>query len=64
MVIQPLGDKEVHLITNVYGPQKIEDKLGLLISLEELRERYPIMTWILEGDFSMIRSLIEKKMWD
>lgn len=61
MVIQPLGDKEVYLITNVYGPQKLEDKLRLLISHEELRERYPVMPWILGGDFNMIRSLIEKK---
>lgn len=30
VVIQPLGDKEVYLITNVYGPQKPEDKHGLL----------------------------------
>ena len=42
VVIQPLGDKEVYLITNVYGPQKLDDKLGLLTSLEELRERYPM----------------------
>ena len=61
MVIQPLGDKEVYLITNVYGPQKIEDKLMLLTSLEELRERHPIMPWIMGGDFNMIRSLTEKK---
>ena len=29
VVIQPLGDKEVYLITNVYGPQNLEDKLRL-----------------------------------
>ena len=61
MVIQHLGDKEIYLITNVCGPQKLEDKLRLLISLEELRERHPVMPWILGGDFNMIRSLIEKK---
>ena len=43
MVIQPLGDKEIYMITNVYGPQKLEDKLWLLTSLEELRERNPVM---------------------
>jgi len=33
LVIQPLGDTKTYLITNVYGPQKIEDKLKLLTSL-------------------------------
>jgi len=56
MAIQPLGDKEVYLITNVYGLQKFKDKLRILISLEELRERYPVMPWILGGYFNMIRS--------
>lgn len=40
LVIQPLGDKEVYLITNVYGPQNPDDKLGIIVSLEELRERH------------------------
>ena len=61
MVIQPLGDKEVYLLTNVYGPQKLEDKLKLLTSLEELRGRNLGIPWILGGDFNMIRSLLEKK---
>jgi len=56
-----LGDREIYMITNVYGPQKLEDKLKLLTSLEELRERYPDMPWILAGDFNMIKSLTEKK---
>jgi len=43
LVTQPLGDKEIYMITNVYGPQKLEDKLKLLTSLEKLRERYPNM---------------------
>ena len=61
MMIPPLGDKEIYMITNVYGPQKLEDKLRLLTSLEEFRETHPVMPWILEGDFNMIRSLTEKK---
>ena len=40
VVIQPLGDKEVYLITNFYGSQKLEDKFRLLTSLEKLRERH------------------------
>jgi len=39
VVIQPLGDKEVYLIINFHGPQKPEDKLRLLTSLEDLRDR-------------------------
>jgi len=61
MVIQPLGGKECYMITNVYGPQHLEDKLRLITSLEELREKHLVMPWILGGDFNMIRSLTEKK---
>ena len=61
LVCQPLGDKEIHMITNVYGPQKREVKLKLLTSLEELRVRHPNMPWIIARDFNMIRFLIEKK---
>jgi len=39
----------------------LEDKLNLLTSLEELRERSSIIPWIMGGDFNMIRSLSEKK---
>lgn len=62
VVNQPLGDKEVYLITNVYGPQKLEDKFRLLTSLEELRERHLGIPWILGGDFNMIKYLSEKKV--
>ena len=61
MVIEPLGEKEVYSLTNVYGPQKPEEKLRLLTSLEELIGRHPVIPWILGGDFNMIRSLLEKK---
>ena len=61
LVFQPLGDKDIYMITNVYGPQKQEDKLKLLTSLEELRAKHPNMPWIGAGDFNLIRSLTEKK---
>ena len=61
LVCQPEGDKEIYMITNVYGPQKQADKLKLLTSLEELRRRHPILPWIIAGDFNMIRSLSKKK---
>ena len=40
VVIQPAGDKETDLVTNVYGPQRMDDKLKLLNSLETLIDRY------------------------
>jgi len=49
------------MITNVYRPQKQEDKFKLLTSLEELRARYLNIPWIIVGEFNMIRSLTEKK---
>lgn len=41
LIIQPVGDKECYMITNVYGPQLLEEKLRLLTSLEETKERHP-----------------------
>ena len=61
MVIQPLGDNEIYMVTNVYGPQNSKEKLKLLTSLEVLRKRHPDMPWILGGDFNMIKSLLEKR---
>lgn len=57
VVCQPVGDKEIYMITNVYGPQKQADKLKLLISVEDQRTRHPNIPWIIVGDFNMIRSL-------
>ena len=61
LICQPIGDKEIYMITNVYGPQKLAYKVELLTSLEELRERHPTLPWIIAGDFNIIRSLSEKK---
>eukprot|EP00253_Pinus_taeda_P034929 PITA_34929 len=61
VVIQPIGVSETFLVTNVYGPQHLEDKLKLLEALSDLRRRHIGMPWILGGDFNMIKSLLEKK---
>lgn len=61
VVIQPIGVSETFLVTNVYGPQHLEDKLKLLEALSDLRSRQTGMPWILGGDFNMIKSLSEKK---
>jgi len=39
-VIQPVGDREIYLVTNVYGPQRMDGKLKLLDSLQDHRERH------------------------
>jgi len=61
MVIQLVGDKETYLVTNVYGPQRMDGKLKFLDSLEDLRDRHVGIAWSLGGDFNMIKSLSEKK---
>ena len=61
MVIQPMGDKEIYMVANVYGPQRMDGKLMFLDSLQKLRERHAKIPWILGGDFNMIKSMSEKK---
>eukprot|EP00253_Pinus_taeda_P029777 PITA_29777 len=61
VVIQPVGVSETFLVTNVYSPQRIEDKLKFLEALIDLRIRQAVIPWILGGDFNMIKSLSEKK---
>ena len=56
-----MGDRETYLVTNVYGPQRIDVKLKFLDSLVDLRDRHAGMPWIMGGDFNMIKSLSEKK---
>lgn len=61
MVIQPVGITESFLITNVYDPQRIEDKLKLLEALIDLRNRQAGIPCIMGGGFNMIKSISEKK---
>eukprot|EP00253_Pinus_taeda_P015016 PITA_15016 len=61
VVIQPVGDRETYLVTNVYGPHRMDDKLRFLDSLVELRDRHVGVPWIIGGDFNMIKSLSNKK---
>ena len=55
VVIQPMGDRETHLVTNVYGPQIMDDKLRFLDSLVDLRDKHAGVPWIMGGDFNMIK---------
>lgn len=61
MEAQMIGNSETYLCTNVYGPQKLEDKFSFLHSLMSLKLRHPISKIIMGGDFNMITSLLEKK---
>lgn len=61
VVIQPIGDKDTYLVTNVYGPQRTEDKLKFLGSLVELRDRHVGIPWIMGRDFNTNKSLSEKR---
>ena len=58
-----LGEAGTYLFTNVYSPQRLEDKLQLLDNLSRLQHRHPNAKAIYGGDFNMITSLGEKKGW-
>jgi len=58
-----MGDRDTYLVTNVYSPQRMDDKLRFLDSLGELKDRHVDIpaSWGVGGDFDLIRSLLEKK---
>ena len=60
METQMIDNSETYLCTNVYGPQKIEEKFCLR-SLLNLKLRHSSMKIIMGGDFNMITLLLEKK---
>ena len=59
--MQIIGNTEVILCTNVYGPQMLEEKRRILLDLENLKLCSNNLHWILAGDFNIITSLVEKK---
>eukprot|EP00253_Pinus_taeda_P011270 PITA_11270 len=61
MEMQPTGNSSSFLCINIYSPQRLEDKLVFLESLNKLMDRHPNANFILGGDFNMITSLLEKK---
>lgn len=58
---QVVGNSETYLCTNVYGPQKLEDKLPFLRTFLNLKLRYPLAKEVRGGDFNMLTTLMEKK---
>jgi hypothetical protein len=59
--MQIIGNIEDILCTNVYGPQVLEEKRGMIRDLEDLKTRSTNLHWILAGDFNIITSLAENK---
>jgi hypothetical protein len=51
----------VGFITNVYGPQQLNDKYDFLSSLQNLAELIEPHFWIPGGDFNLISSLEKKE---
>jgi exonuclease III len=56
-----IGNTEVILCTNVYGPQMLEEKRRILLDPENLKAHSSNLHWILVGDFNIIMTLAEKK---
>lgn len=61
MVIQLVGERDTYLVKNVYGPQRLDDKIRFIDSLVYLWARHVGLPWVVGGDFNMIRSLSGKK---
>jgi hypothetical protein len=59
--MQIIGNTEVILCTNVYGPQMLEEKRRMVLDLEQLKSRSSNLHWILVEDFNIIMTLAKKK---
>ena len=56
-----LGTRIRGIITNVYGPPKVDQKEIFIDSLSDLKTIVLNRAWIIGGDFNLIRNLGEKK---
>ena len=56
-----LGTRIRGIITNVYGPPKVDQKHTFIESLSDLKTIVMNRAWIIGGDFNLIRNLGEKK---
>jgi hypothetical protein len=59
--MQVIGNTKEVICTNVYGPQIPEDKIRMLLGIENLRERNSNHHWILASEVNIISALLEKK---
>ena len=51
---QIIGNTEMILCTNVYGPQMLQKNIRILIDLEYLKTCSNNLHWILAGEFNII----------
>lgn len=58
-----MGEETTRLITNVYRPHQLGEKLKFLQQLQFIAELTHPHLWIRGGDYNLITSLEEKK-WD
>jgi hypothetical protein len=59
--MQIIGNTEVILCTNVYGPEMLQEKRRILLDLEKIKVRSNNLHWILARDINIITTLAEKK---
>lgn len=55
--MQIIGESNTYLCTNIYSPQRLEDKLLMLDHLSKMQCRHPMAKAIYGGDFNMITLL-------
>eukprot|EP00253_Pinus_taeda_P003052 PITA_03052 len=56
-----IGSAEKVLITGVYGPHIAGERERFVKNVKEARGLYPEMSWIIGGDFNLIRTMDEKR---
>lgn len=61
VIINMRDSQQMICITNVYGPQRIQEKFKMLEDLNKIRQHHGANHWILGGDFNMITNLAKKK---
>lgn len=59
--MQIIGVPRFIILTSFYGPKRIDDKLGSIHALKDIRERKHNPPWIIGVYFNMITSLAEGK---
>ena len=56
-----IGTRIRGVISNVYGPPRVEQKLAFLESIFDIKSLVEDKAWVLGGDFNLIRNLDGKK---
>eukprot|EP00253_Pinus_taeda_P023556 PITA_23556 len=56
-----IGSSEWVALSGVYGPHSPNERKGFLQNMKSIRRLYPEMPWIIDGDFNIIMTLVEKR---